>query len=198
MGLPVVLIIAALGIHYFGRQVARSVEKLTRGRGPAMVLPTITAAVLIFPLIASATISPHFRLYTNVVGERLAPVGTWFPHDEFYDSAVRDTVNEISRTVPGSIRVASETPGLAGYYFSQGNRPDVVTVSLSDRAAIKELRIGDVVIDARGRRYFSNDSFMSRLRETATPVGEIKMGTVPAASFYLVDDNVLRLITSLY
>ena len=63
----------------------------------------------------------------------------------------------------------------------RANRTDLVCVSLSDPEALKQLGVGDFVIVARGRRYFSNDAIISALRDRATPVAEFKLGPVPSA-----------------
>ena len=45
------------------------------------------------------------------------------------------------------------------------------------------------IIIARGRRYFSNDAIVSALRDHATPVAELKLGVVPSAKVYELDQN---------
>jgi hypothetical protein len=83
--------------------------------------------------------------------------------------------------------VASESPSLAAYYAERVKRPDLVCISLSDQDAIKQLGVGDFVIVARGRRYFSNDAIISTLRDRSTPVAEVKLGPVPSAKIYELD-----------
>ena len=74
-------------------------------------------------------------------------------------------------------------------------RPDLVCVSLSDPEALKQLEVGDFVIIARGRRYFSNDAIISALRDHATPIAELKLGPVPSAKVYELDQTSLTIIT---
>ena len=96
-----------------------------------------------------------------------ANAGYYFPHDEFYDASMRDAMVEIAkRARPGAL-VASETPTVAAYYAQRADRPDLVLVLLSDPEALKQLGEGDFVIDARGRRYFSNELVLAKLREVA-------------------------------
>ena len=52
---------------------------------------------------------------------------------------------------------------MATYYAQRANRPDLVCVSLSDPEVLKQLTEGDFIIDARGRRYFSNELVLTRL-----------------------------------
>jgi hypothetical protein len=58
---------------------------------------------------------------------------------------------------------------------------------LSDPEALKQLSAGDFVIIARGRRYFSNDALINTLRDHATPIAEFKLGSVPSAKLYELD-----------
>ena len=48
----------------------------------------------------------------------------------------------------------------------------------------KQLGIGDFIIIARGRRYFSNDALISTLRDHSTPIAEFNLGLVPSAKIY--------------
>ncbi len=136
-------------------------------------------------------------LVTSAIGVQAA--GRWFgqqlskllAHDEFYDASIRDVMIEIaSRAAPGA-KVASETPGLASYYAQRANRPDLVCVQLSDPNALQQLREGDFVIDARGRRYFSNEVVLAALEQSATPTFTISLGNVPSASVYMLDKKSL-------
>ena len=72
-----------------------------------------------------------------------------------------------------------------------------MTVSLSDPEALKQLGEGDFVIIARGRRYFSNDAIISALRDHATPVVDLKLGPVPSAKLYQLDQASLPIFTGL-
>jgi hypothetical protein len=97
------------------------------------------------------------------------------------------------RAAPGA-RVASETPGLAAYYAGRANRPDLVCVSLSDPSALQQLREGDFVIDARGRRYFSNERLLAALQQSSAPAFQVSLGSTPSASVYLLDKKSLDAI----
>jgi hypothetical protein len=91
--------------------------------------------------------------------------------------------------------VASESPSLASYYAEREARPDLVCVSLSDPEALKQLGIGDFIIIARGRRYFSNDALTSALHDHATPIATLNLGPVPSAKIYELDQQSLSLVT---
>jgi hypothetical protein len=194
--LPAVLITSALGIQFSGRWLAGKIASFDWSTGLKHYVPASLAVIVIMAsVISSIQAAPHFRLFTNSLGGGTAWAGYYFPHDEFYDASMRDVMAEIaSRARPGA-RVASESPSLASYYGEASARPDLVCVSLSDPEALKQLGVGDFIIIARGRRYFSNDALTSTLRDNTIPVAELKLGPVPAAKIYELDQTSLATLT---
>ena len=188
--LPAVLITSALGIQFVGRWLANWAAGLKH-----YVPASLAVIVIAGSVINSVNAAPHFRLFTNSIGGGTNWAGYYFPHDEFYDASMRDVMTEIARRARHGARVASESPSLATYYAERAKRPDLVCVSLSDPDAINQLAVGDYVIIARGRRYFSNDALISTLQTHATPVTELKLGPVPSAKIYELDSNSARLLT---
>jgi hypothetical protein len=59
------------------------------------------------------------------------------------------------------------------------------------------MRPGDFVIDARGRRYLSNDEMLKRLENIAEPDATIYLGDTPAVNVYRIGLNELSLFQSL-
>jgi hypothetical protein len=154
----------------------------------------LAVVVIITSVVSSVYASPHFRLYTNVLGGGTTWAGYYFPHDEFYDASMRDVMADIvTRARPGA-RVASESPTLAAYYAERAGRTDLVFISLSDPEALKQLAAGDYVIIARGRRYFSNDHIITALNNHSTPISTFRLGTVPSAKLYQLDESLLSLV----
>jgi hypothetical protein len=193
IALPVVLITAAIGIHFVAQRVARLVSNFAkRGSAQTLARASIASLALVSPLIASATVSPYYRLYTNVLGGGWERAGTYFPHDEFYDARVREAVAEIANSVPPNARIASETPGLVAYYGQLAGRSDLISVSLSDKEAMRQFEAGDVVIIARGRRYFSNEALIARLEEQSAPTSTVSLGPVEAMRIFVLDDKSLQ------
>ena len=80
------------------------------------------------------------------------------------------------------------------YYAERLGRQDLVCVSLSDPEALNQLSIGDFLIVARGRRYFSNDTLITALRNHATPITDVKLGPVPSTKIYQLDQATLALM----
>ncbi|HKS29376.1 MAG TPA: glycosyltransferase family 39 protein [Pyrinomonadaceae bacterium] len=188
--LPVVLIIAGLGLQ----QAARFLTKQLAASMKAYVRAALYALVILSSGVTSFMAAPHYRLYTNALGGGMERAGSFFPQDEFYDAAVRDTVSEIARRARPGARVATETVGLAAYYATRAGRPDLHFVSLSDPAALVEMAEGDFLIAARGRRYFSNEALLARLNQSAQPAFRAYAGEVPAADVYLLDKASLAVI----
>jgi len=198
IALPVVLITAAIGIHFVARWVTRLVSNFAKqDSAKTLVRASIAALVLVSPLIASATVSPYYRLYTNVLGGGWERAGTYFPHDEFYDARVREAVAEIAKSARPNARVASETPGLVTYYGQLAGRNDLVSVSLSDQEAMRQFEAGDVVIIARGRRYFSNEALTARLEEQSAPTSTVSFGPVEAMQIFVLDEKSLQAISEM-
>jgi predicted membrane-bound dolichyl-phosphate-mannose-protein mannosyltransferase len=193
--LPAVLITAAVGLQFVGRWIAQQLAALLSSeRASVYVRAALALSLVLGSIVASASAAPYFRLYTNVLGGGMAKAGSFFPHDEFYDASMRDLMAEIARRAKPGARVATETPGLAAYYAERVGRSDLVYVSLSDPEALKQLSDGDFLADARGRRYFSNDAFISALKQTAAPAFQVKLGGVPAADVYFVDRTVVAVV----
>jgi hypothetical protein len=197
MALPVVLITAAVGVQFIGQMVGRAVAHLSGNeamKGYARACVAVLA--LIFPAYASASVLPHYRLYTNLLGGGWERAGTYFPHDEFYDASVREAVADIGRSAPQGARVWSETPGLVSYYAQLAGRSDLLSLSLSDKGTWAQFSEGDLVIVARGRRYFSNDAVISQLQASGQPVASISLGGVPALRIYALDAASLAAVSS--
>ena len=193
--LPAVLITSAIGIQAVSRWLGRQLSKLLSAEWPSRyVRAALALLVILTSLKAAADSAPHFRLYTNALGGGVARQGYYFPHDEFYDAPIRDVMVEIAKRAAPGAKVASETPGLASYYAQRANRPDLVCVLLSDPNALLQLREGDFVIDARGRRYFSNEAITTALERSSAPAFRVSLGSLPAVSIYQLDKRSLEAV----
>lgn len=198
MALPVVLITSAIGIHFVARWVAQRLGTLSFAASDSMkalVRAGVASCVLVFPLIAAARVAPYYRLYTNALGGGEARAGDYFPHDEFYDARLRETMNEIARRARPNARIASETPALVTYYGQLAGRNDLVALSLSDKEVMKQFAEGDYVIVARGRRYFSNEAFVARLEQSSAPVTTVSLGEIEAVRIFVLDANSLAAVS---
>jgi hypothetical protein len=191
--LPAVLITSAIGVQAVGGWLGRRISSLFAGEWPkGYSRVVLTAIVILGSLKASANSAPHFRLFTNALGGGVAKQGYYFPHDEFYDSSIRDVMIEIAKRAAPGARVASETPGLAAYYAGRANRADLVCVPLADPKQLQQLREGDFVIDARGRRYFSNELLLATLAQSSVPAFRASLGDTPSAAIFQLDKKSLE------
>src|SRR5215213_1009721 len=195
--LPAVLITSALGIQFVGRWLANRISSFDWAANVKHYVPASLAVIVIAgAIINSVNAAPHFRLFTNSIGGGTSWAGFYFPHDEFYDASMREVMAEVANRARPNARVASESPLVAAYYAEHAKRPDLVCVPLSDPDAVKQLGVGDYVIVARGRRYFSNDAIISTLRDYATPLTELKLGVVPSVKIYELDQPSLANLQS--
>jgi len=199
--LPVVLTVAAIGINYcairIAQQLRRPDDTARASSLPGYAHAFVAVLVILGSAYASAVASPHYRLYTNALGGGRERAGNYFPHDEFYDASMRDTARQVVAVARPGARVASETPELFTHYAARAGRIDLVSVSLSDRAALRELAVGDIVIVARGRRYFSNDALISKLGAAGQPSAELTLAGVPSTRIYQLDENALLSISEI-
>jgi len=190
---PAVLITSALGIQFAGRWLAKWIAKLDWNTGLQHYATASLAVIAITcSVVDSIQAAPHFRLFTNTLGGGIARAGYYFPHDEFYDASMREVVSEITRRAAPGVRIASESPLLATYYAQRENRADLVSVSLSDPAALQQLNVGDFVIVARGRRYFSNEGLISSLAASAKPDFQMSLKSVPSVDVYVLNETTLE------
>ena len=179
VGLPVVLVCAAVGWHTFAKFLS---DKLNNKSAYAVLI----SFALLMPVISSVSVMPHYRLYTNVAGGGWDKTGYYFPHDEFYDSSTKDVAEYIARTAKPNARVANETPTLYDYYFKRAGREDLISVLLSDNNEMNKFQAGDVIVIARGRRYTRNDKTIEMIKATMTPVENFSLGTVPSVELFVL------------
>lgn len=194
MALPVVLITAAIGLHFVAQAISRIISRAFENQSlGTFARSAVIILVLIFPAIASASVMPYYRLYTNVLGGGWERAGSYFPHDEFYDGSVRQAAAEIAARAGTGARIASEAPGLFEHYARLAGRNDLVSLSLTDHAAMQQFAAGDFVIVARGRRYFSNDEMVKSLQQADTPDIELSLGRVPSIKIYELDQSSAKI-----
>ncbi|MEP6635852.1 MAG: glycosyltransferase family 39 protein [Acidobacteriota bacterium] len=192
--LPAVLITAAIGVQATGRWLSERLATLLSGEGARVYIRSgLAALVIVMSLVATLNSAPHFRLYTNVLGGGKAAAGYYFPHDEFYDASMREAVFDIAGSAQPGARVASESPSLAAFYAERAKRSDLVCVSISDPDALSQLKEGDFIINARGRRYFSNDALISVLQKLR-PTFAVSLGAVPSAEVYQLDAESMKIL----
>lgn len=190
--MPAVIITAALAIQFAGRGVGRFFRGLFDQ--PAIgvyVRAAVVSLVIISTMWAAASASPHFRLFMSPVGGGSAKAGAYFPQDEFYDAYMLDALKEIAARARPNARVGTEIPVLADYYAQRAGREDLTCTQFFATADLSKFVVGDFLIDARGRTYFSNQAMLERLRQKARPAFTVSVGNTPAADVYILDETAL-------
>ena len=186
--MPAVIITAALALQFAGRQVGKVFKGIFEQAAIGVYArAALVSLVIISTMWSAASAAPHFRLYMNSLDGGSEPGGTLFPQDEFYDAYMYDAMKEIAgRARPGA-RVGTEIPLLADYYAKRVGRLDLFSTEFSSPADLEKLTVGDFLIDARGRTYYSNQAMLQRLRESSKPAFTISVGEIPAADVYVLD-----------
>ena len=121
----------------------------------------------------------------------MVAAGTFFPHDEFYDTSTREIVGAISSLAEQNAVAACETPELFEYYANKISGRNLKFVSLSDKKSVAALRTGDMIVITRGRRYFSNSAYEEYLKTSAIPSAEFKVLGTTSALIYKLDETTL-------
>jgi hypothetical protein len=179
---PIIFIVAAVGIYFAAQVLTNKLSKKVNW------VQALLGVVIVATFTASLSTAPHFRLFTNVIGN-----GTHnFPHDEFYDLSLREIVAEVAKNAGNGVAVASETSYLFTHYANKIGRRDINSISLSDAEKMKVLKVGDFIVIAEGRRYFSNDGYVQYLKKSSNPISEITANGIISARIYRVDEAVLR------
>ena len=191
--MPAVLITAALALQFGGRQLGRVVRRIFEQ--PAIgvyVRAAFVSLVIISTMWSAASAAPYFRLYMNSLSGGSERAGANFPQDEFYDAYMFDAMKEVAARAHPGARVGSEIPLLAQYYAERSGRPDLACREFSQAAELEKFSVGDFLIDARGRTYYSNQAMLQRLRQTSRPAFSVSVGDTPAANVYVLDAASLK------
>lgn len=188
---PLIFIVAAVAFCFIVKYLSEKMPVAVRTPLQAALL----IAVIAVPLANALSVAPHYRMFTNPLGGGHAAAGTYFPHDEFYDAATRQIVTEIAGRTASPASVACETPELFKYYSGKIGRTDLTFVSLSDREAVSQLKAGDFIVMAKGRRYFSNRAYEEILAKEP-PAAEVGVAGIVAATIYQLNERVVNDLAS--
>jgi Dolichyl-phosphate-mannose-protein mannosyltransferase len=191
---PVVLIMSAVGFCLAARWLADRLPVSTVGKAAFQLV--LLAALLVLPVMDSISASPHYRLFTNPIGGGMAAAGTIFPHDEFYDASTREVMAAIASRARNGAAVACETPGLFKHYAEKAGRADLMFVTLSDKAKVKEMQEGDVIVLTTGRRYFSNQAYFETLRKQP-PTAETDIRGAVSSQIYQLDADSIAAVRAI-
>jgi hypothetical protein len=190
--MPTVIITASIGIQFAGRQFGKAFRRVVEAHAiPVYARAALVSLVIISTMWSAASATPNFRLYMNSLSGR-ALAGAYFPQDEFYDAYMFDAMKEIAPRARTGARVGTEIPSLADYYAKRAGRTDLSCTEFSQPAELDKFSVGDFLIDARGRTYYSNQAMLQRLRQAGKPAFTISVGDIPAADVFILDAASLK------
>jgi hypothetical protein len=193
---PIILILAAMAVYIMCRWIARKPGE--RNKPLTVILQTAVLLIVIgIPTVQSLSAGPNYRLFTNFFGGGISAAGSYFPHDEFYDTDTQEITGQMVKLAHAGAQVACETPTLFEYYAKSQGRDDLKFVSLSDPIAVAALQSGDIIVDVRGRRYRSNADYIRELENSNLRVVKTDVQGVTSASIYQLDGPALEAVRSL-
>ena len=180
--MPFVYMLAAVGVVALIR-AART--RLPQWKHAAVTFTVVILALFVgLPAIIAATHGPHYALYTNALAADKA--GYYFPHDEFYDDGLRESLRYVCDVAPQGATVAHETPAVARYYLTKFGRSDLSSHAISANDFNPTTTPGVVyVVVQRGRTYFENRDELAAVRTNFRKVHEVKTDGLIAVEVFV-------------
>ncbi len=110
----------------------------------------------------------------------------FFPHDEFYDDALREAIKFVCDVAPQNAIIAHETPAVTRYYLERFSRPDLYSQAISG-AEFDPAHLAPPahIIVQRGRIYFENRDKINLIRANFKKIHEVKIGEATAAEVFV-------------
>ncbi len=181
--MPFVYMIAAVGISVLIRLCVKAFKSINAGRVKQVATALAVIIFLAWPAVTTLRSAPHYAAYTNALGR--GRTGYFFPHDEFYDDGVRESIKFICEHAPRGATVVHETPGVMRYYLEQFGRTDLQTRVLSDpNFHLEDVQGPTYFILQRGRTYFENRQKMEKVRARFQKIYEVKINGASAAEVF--------------
>jgi hypothetical protein len=179
--MPLIYMIAAVGVIALIEFLSKFL-KASRERS-AVVFAAAAMIFIVLPGWTAYAHGPHYALYTNALGAGRA--GYYFPHDEFYDDGLRESIEFVSEVAPQYSIIAHETPAVTRYYLQRFARPDLNSQVISGTDFDpKNLAVPTYVIVQRGRTYFENQDKIEFIRANFKKVYEVKIQQATAAEVF--------------
>ncbi|HEV8589992.1 MAG TPA: glycosyltransferase family 39 protein [Pyrinomonadaceae bacterium] len=161
--MPFLYMSAAVGIVLLIRWTASAFEKWNaNGAVTWAATGVLLVLVAVLPAVTAYASAPHYGLYSNVIGSRYTAY--FFPHDEFYDDGLDESVRFVSANAPANTAIVTEAPGVVRYYTEKLGRQDLQSKVLSDPNFTVPTEGPTYFILQRGRTYFENQEKMKQVR----------------------------------
>ena len=180
--MPFVYMGAAIGIIELVRFVSGRMHDSKPGR--AIMAALVLVVFLGQPAWLAYSAGPHYALYTNAIGA--GKTGYFFPHDEFYDDGLRETIKFVSDTAPSGAIIAHETPAATRYYLERFGRSDLKSEAISaPDFDVAKISGPAYIIVQRGRTYFENRDKIAFVRANFKRVYEVPINGMTAAEVFV-------------
>lgn len=201
--MPVFILIVAYGVLLAVGYLYRTLYRRPHPQYLyAVPLATVMTFTYVFsPLAIVFNQFPHYGLFLNEIGSGFGRPGSIFPHCEYYDAGVRESMQYLCRAAPHGAVVASEVVELCHFYSSYYGRKDLEFVRLSQILAARVGRRERLDIDyylvQDGRKYFENVRQFEYLQRFANPLYEYRVHGGTAIAVYRGDPQTNERIYSL-
>ncbi len=139
-----------------------AVEIAGRLRRPALAPFAIGLIAAGAEAYATLLHMPHPRLYVNAFGGGDAAADWFFPHCDYFDAGVRETVAQIAARAEPDAQIAADPFWLARYYADLDGRADLAVTPILQTSACRRDAPCYIIVQI-GRRYWHNEAALDRL-----------------------------------
>jgi 4-amino-4-deoxy-L-arabinose transferase-like glycosyltransferase len=143
----------------------------------------LMAAMMLFTLRAPLSATPHFSLYQNALGARVAPAAGVYP-EESYDYGVREAVGEICGAAGAHAVIVSDAENVVDYYVRRQPCGHLESRSLSGEGLLTHGEQWVLVQD--NHLSFENAALVAELRAQRHPWREYRLRGSPVLQVFRV------------
>jgi hypothetical protein len=189
--MPVVLLLAAIGVDHFAEHLAKLWRRArramheaapVRARGvAAFVLGALVAGGALY---APAVSAPHYRMFLNALGGAKEGSRHYFPHCDHYDVGVREAVQYVCARAEQGAQLRSDANVVAQHYVDRCNRPDIKVTTLSKPQDACEPGRPCYQILQVARTFFETQGLFQRLYSERPPDAVVRVQGVNVAEVY--------------
>jgi hypothetical protein len=132
--------------------------------------------------------APYYLQFVNIIGGGEKNKAYFFPHDEIYDTGIREATAFISQIAPKNSMIACDAPNAVNFYLQLFKRSDITIIELSKPTTLKILQNNNentiFVIDQIGRHYFSNHHCLLYIYDNYLLIKKININGINTTKIY--------------